>query len=156
MVLPKKMLRPLGRCKPLKISLASSMTLVTRVRKQMTIELADQDRTGLYEDAIVDGGLLPANNKVVIRPVHIAEFTTGGIALTDETIEREVMAQIFAILIAVGPDAWKGKTIPAVVGDTVMVAKFTGQLFTGPDGKRYRIIHDLDVIGKVVTEGVSK
>jgi len=38
----------------------------------------------------------------------------------------------------------------------VMIAKFTGQLFTGADGRRYRVIHDLDIIGKVTKKGVKK
>lgn len=119
----------------------------------MTIELVD--RSGTYDD-ILDGGLEPANNKVVVRPDPIPMMTAGGIHLPEETIERDMLAQIFATLVAVGPDAWKGKTAPATVGDRVMIAKFTGQLFTGPDGEKYRIIHDLDIIGRVVVEGVNK
>lgn len=119
------------------------------------IELADQSRMGMGEDRL-NGGLEPANNKVVVRPDHVNDCTAGGIALPAEVVEREVMAQIFATLVAVGPDAWKGKTPPAEMGERVMIAKFTGQLYTGPDGKRYRIIHDLDIIGRVTSEGVGK
>lgn len=123
----------------------------------MTIELADQDRSS-YHDDVLEGGLEPATNKVVVCPDQVEEYTSGGIALPPETLEREVMAQIFAKVVAIGPDAWKkGNFVrPCEVGDRVMIAKYTGQLFTGPDQRRYRIIHDLDIIGRVTAEGVSK
>ena len=123
----------------------------------MTIELAKQDRSS-YHDDVLEGGLEPATNKVVVCPDAIDEYTGGGIALPPEVIEREVMAQIFATVVAIGPDAWKkgGFSRPCEAGDRVMIAKYTGQLFTGADGRKYRIIHDLDVIGRVTHEGVSK
>jgi co-chaperonin GroES (HSP10) len=105
----------------------------------------------------IDGGFEPANNKVVVLPDPIMRESAGGIALPDELIFKEEMAQIFATLVAVGPDAWGDKRAAAAeVGDRVMIAKFTGQLFTGPDNRRYRVIHDMDIIGKITREGVRK
>lgn len=109
------------------------------------------------QETELDGGFEPANNKVVVLPDYVPRYSAGGIAIPDDITEREEMAQIFAVLVAVGPDAWKDrKTQPAAPGDRVMIAKFVGQLFTGPDGRRYRVIHDLDIIGKVTKKGVRK
>lgn len=117
---------------------------------------AFEDRES-WEDKPIDGGFEPANNKVVVLPDSVPKYSAGGIAMPDDLVEKEEYAQIFAQLVAIGPDAWKDrKTPPAGVGDRVMIAKFTGQLFTGADGRRYRVIHDLDIIGKVTKEGVKK
>ena len=116
-----------------------------------------EDRESI-EDKPIDGGFEPASNKVLVLPDPVSDRSSGGIVFTDAAVEQEEYAQIFATLIAIGPDAWKdkGRTRPAEVGDRVMIAKFTGQLFTGSDGRRYRVIHDLDVIGKVTKDGVKR
>ena len=109
------------------------------------------------ESKPIEGGFEPANNKVLVLPDAVAKYSTGGIALPQELLEKEEYAQIFATLVAVGPDAWRDKkTAAAAVGEKVMIAKFTGQLFTGPDGRRYRVIHDTDIIGKVTKDGVKR
>jgi co-chaperonin GroES (HSP10) len=121
---------------------------------QTSIE--DQNRESVQERP-VDGGFEPANNKVLVLPDPVPTESVGGIKFPGDVIEREEFSQIFATLVAIGPDAWKDrKTPPAGVGDRVMIAKFTGQLFTGPDGRRYRVIHDLDIIGKITKDGVKK
>src|SRR5438128_1253266 len=110
---------------------------------------AFEDRDTVQEKP-VEGGFEPANNKVLVLPDAVPKYSAGGIAFTNELLEKEEYAQIFATLIAIGPDAWKDRKTPAAApGDRVMIAKFTGQLFTGPDGRRYRVIHDTDIIGKV-------
>ena len=114
-----------------------------------------EDRESI-EDDVLDGGFEPANNKVLVLPDPVATHSMGGIAMPSELIEKQEYAQIFATLVAVGPDAWKDRKTPAAgVGDRVMIAKFTGQLFTGPNGRRYRVIHDMDIIGKITKEGVK-
>lgn len=105
----------------------------------------------------IGGGFEPANNKVLVLPDPVPTHSAGGIEYPKELVEKEEFAQIFGTLVATGPDAWRdGKTPGAEVGDRVMIAKFTGQLFTGSDGKRYRVIHDLDVIGKITKEGCKR
>lgn len=116
---------------------------------------AFEDRE-LLQEAPADGGFEPATNKVLVLPDQIPRVSAGGIQIPEDVVAREEMAQIFATLIAVGPQAWKGLTPAAAPGDRVMIAKFTGQLFTGPDGRRYRVIHDLDVVGKITKQGVRK
>lgn len=114
-----------------------------------------EDRESIEED-VLDGGFEPASNKVLVLPDPVATHSMGGIAMPQELVEKQEYAQIFATLVAVGPDAWKDKKAPAAaVGDRVMIAKFTGQLFTGHNGLRYRVIHDLDIIGKITKEGVK-
>src|SRR3990170_141687 len=117
---------------------------------------AFEDREATQEQPI-DGGFEPANTKVLVLPDPVKTHSAGGIALPADLIEKEDFSQIFPLVVAIGPDAWKDRKPPAAeVGDRVMIAKFTGQLFTGADGRRYRVIHDLDIIGKVTKKGVKK
>ena len=114
-----------------------------------------EDRESIEDDTL-DGGFEPANNKVLVLPDPVSTHSSGGIAMPQELIEKQEYAQIFATLVAVGPDAWKDRKTPAAgIGDRVMIAKFTGQIFTGPNGRRYRVIHDMDIIGKITKEGVK-
>lgn len=116
---------------------------------------AFEDRESVEADTL-DGGFEPANNKVLVLPDPVSTHSAGGIAMPADLIEKQEYAQIFATLVAIGPDAWKDRKTPAAgVGDRVMIAKFTGQIFTGPDGRRYRVIHDLDIIGKITRDGVK-
>ena len=117
---------------------------------------AFEDRESCQERPF-EGGFEPGNNKVLDCPDPVPKYSAGGIAFPKDLVEREEFAQIFATLVAIGPDAWKDrKTACAVVGDRVMIAKFTGQLFSGPDGRRYRVIHDTDIIGKVTSTEVKR
>lgn len=101
-------------------------------------------------------GFEPAGHLVLVLPRSVAHQSAGGIALPDEHVERLEMAQIFARVIDIGPNAWFDEEHPrAAVGDEVMIAKFVGQLFTGGDGKRYRVINDKDIIGIVTSQKVK-
>lgn len=115
-----------------------------------------EDRESCQERPL-DGGFEPGNNKVLVCPDPVPTQSAGGIAFPKDLVEREEYAQIFATLVSIGPDAWKDRKTPvAAVGEKVMIAKFTGQLFTGPDGRRYRVIHDTDIIGKVTSSEVKR
>lgn len=59
------------------------------------------------------------------------------------------MAQIRAIVVSIGDTCWfdkPGSRHWAKVGDTVLIAKYSGLYLEGQDEKTYRIISDLDVI----------
>jgi len=93
-------------------------------------------------------GLIPVGHRLVILPEVIEEVTKGGIIIAHETTHKEQMAQIKAKVIAIGDGAWSDCTTPAwcEVGDTILIGKFSGLLYDGEDGLKYRVINDLDVV----------
>lgn len=112
-------------------------------------ELAQhQGRNGLNTS-----GLVPVEYKILIAPEDIVETDermrsakAAGIVIAEKTTEREAMAQVKGILIAVGGNAfgdWQGR-IP-LVGDSVWFAKYAGFNVKGGDGKDYRLANDKDV-----------
>lgn len=109
------------------------------------------DRNPLEEKKAA--GFSPCGTVILIAPDPVPTSTTGGIALPDDIIARNELGQIFGYVVAVGPNAWFDEPSPrCAVGDRVMFAKFVGQLFTGPDGRRYRAINDKDIVGVIHQE----
>jgi co-chaperonin GroES (HSP10) len=98
-------------------------------------------------------GFLPVEYKIIIRPEKIEETDdvlkaarAAGIALLDDSKDRERMAQIKGTLIAVGGNAfedWRG-VIPKA-GDMIYFAKYAGINITGADGAEYRLCNDKDI-----------
>ena len=94
-------------------------------------------------------GVTPCGHRVLVWPLPIERKTKGGIALPDNHVEREGMAQVDARVMKVGPTCWADQKSEAWCkpGDVVKIAKYGGLVVTGLDGRTYRIINDLDVVG---------
>ena len=90
--------------------------------------------------------LKPVGDRILIKPFSIEEVSAGGIVLAGETVEKESMAQIQAIVVSLGPDSYAGTEPWCKIGDKVLFAKYSGLLYKGADGEDYRIIRDKDVI----------
>jgi len=98
-------------------------------------------------------GIEPSGHRIVVLPIEKERKTESGIVLTDAYADREDMAQIEAWVVAVGPSAWADQKVSgrwAQPGDKVLIAKFSGLYHTGPDGKKYRVINDLDVVARIL------
>lgn len=95
-----------------------------------------------------DSGIIPAGHRVVVLPDEVEHKTASGIVLsTAAQAAREEMAQVDGVLVAVGINAWADQAAPwAVVGQRVMFGKYTGIVREGKDGKKYRVINDLDIV----------
>ena len=95
-----------------------------------------------------DPGFWPVGDRIIILPEVVEEKSTGGILLTHSTREREEMAQIKAKVIAIGPTAW-ATTIGGAwcrVGQYIGISKWAGAIYEGKDGRKYRVINDVDVV----------
>lgn len=98
-------------------------------------------------------GILPSEYNVVIAMAEVRNEIAGGILLADETKERLVDACQLGRIIAASPVAFNYDRFPPgqapKVGDLVWFARFAGGLFTGADGRVYRVIKDKDVMAVI-------
>jgi len=90
-------------------------------------------------------GITPKGYTLLIEldPVNDKE---GFLAKTEQKIEAERLSQTNATVIAIGPQAWKEESEPRCqVGDKIIFRLYAGEMKTGNDGKKYRIIDDQSV-----------
>lgn len=93
-------------------------------------------------------GVKPVGYRVLVWPIPTERTTKGGIVIPDILANREDMAQVEAEVLAIGPDCWKDKSGPwCKVGDRVVIGKYSGLLLEGMDGRDYRIVNDIDIVG---------
>jgi len=96
-------------------------------------------------------GLEPIGHRCLVCPIKTDRTTKGGIIIPEDAAEREDMAQIKGVLVAVGKTAgddygWKNW---AEVGRTVIFGKYAGVIIKGEDGKEYRLVNDEDLAAYV-------
>lgn len=91
-------------------------------------------------------GLRPCGVAVLVEPYE-PEFKSSIIAIPQTVADRSKMIENRAVVIEVGPEAWKDESRPrAVVGDKVYITKYAGVLAMGTaDGKPYRLVNDRDI-----------
>lgn len=109
-------------------------------------------------------GVLPLEYKCVILPESaevdpaIRRAREAGLEIPRDILDRELLAQIRAVVVAIGGNAfedWKDPVLPSP-GDKVMVAKYAGVTFRGADGEEYRLVNDKDIAGLVTADGVAR
>lgn len=93
-------------------------------------------------------GIYPKGHRVLVLPDEVETKSAGGIITSVGTSAlREELAQVDGVVVAMGntcysdqPEAW------CQVGDRVIFGKYSGIIREGKDGKKYRVINDLDVV----------
>lgn len=97
-------------------------------------------------------GLIPLGRAVLVEPLASDEIKSAIIAIPESAKDRLMMAEQQALVIAVGPEAWKEEAEPrAKPGDRVMIAKYSGTMTIGPlDKKIYRAVNANDVFLRIV------
>lgn len=101
-------------------------------------------------------GITPIGDKVLILTDQVKSKTAGNIHLPDDIRERHALAAETGIIVAMGDDAfdlnysrtrkWSGEK--PQVGDHVYIERYSGVVFKGDDGQKYRIM-DYTCIGAV-------
>lgn len=101
-------------------------------------------------------GVKPCGHRLLILPEQIEKTTASGIiTVTDSEEERHALSQVFGKVVELGETAFADQPSPwCNKGDRVSFAKFAGLIVTGKDGKKYRVINDLDIVS-VVEESVK-
>lgn len=90
-------------------------------------------------------GRHPLGRAVLVKPIE-TELTSTIIKIPDTARERAMMVEVNAVVIEVGPEAWKEERQPrAYPGDHVLVSKWCGHITTGKDGEFYRLVNAEDV-----------
>lgn len=111
-------------------------------------------------------GLEPRGRAVLVQVDDSVKSTGSKIEIPDFVKDKTDMVEQNAVVIAVGPSAWKDEgywepfcwgllrrwvvTPRAAVGERVLVTRFAGYMTKGPaDDKRYRLVNDRDIFGAV-------
>jgi len=101
----------------------------------------------------------PIGYRVIIKVEHsefLKKASKGRIVLTEETKEQETAAQQEAIIVALGPQAFRGSDYDGTeikVGDKVLTTRYSGE---GRDdveeGYIVKVINDEDVLCKLIED----
>lgn len=102
---------------------------------------------------INQSGLAPLGRAVLVE-TYEPEIKSGSIVIPQTVSEKMMMREMRCVVVAVGPDAWKGESGPrAKVGDKVLVSNFAGAMVEGPwDGKMYRCVNANDIFLRIDAE----
>ena len=92
-------------------------------------------------------GITPILDRVLIKPLVVENKTASGIIVsTDETSEREQLANTTGEVLAMGEDC---PTCVIEIGMKVAFAKYSGLMYKGKDGKDYRMINYDNLVAKL-------
>lgn len=98
-----------------------------------------------------ESGIRPIEDRILIRVHEVEEKTEGGILIPEKYRDRKEMQQMEAVVVELGPlvfhDYADDEEIPIEAGDTIVMAKYAGLLYTGDDKKAYRIVGLKDIVG---------
>ena len=99
-------------------------------------------------------GINPKGHRILVLPDEVETKTASGIITTTATQEfREQLAQVDGVVVAMGSTCYHDQVEPwCKVGDKVIFGKYSGIIREGSNGKKYRIINDLDVVGTIDKE----
>jgi chaperonin GroES len=114
---------------------------------------------GQYELAVWDGvnysGIKPVGDFVLVLCDQAMSETKGGIVITDTTKEQQDLSGTTGLTVAVGEAAflfnsdrlvkWLGERPQP--GDRVYFQRYSGQEYTGNDGRLYRLMQDKCIAG---------
>lgn len=90
--------------------------------------------------------IIPLEDRVVLKIAKAEEKTSGGVILPDAYRERHDMAQLEAEVIELGEFAFVDSNVKPKVGDTVLITKYAGLLYTLND-EEHRVVTPRDIIG---------
>lgn len=98
-----------------------------------------------------ESGINPKGHRVLVLPDEVEVKTASGIITTVGAQQlREELAQVDGVVVAMGNTCYSDQPEPwCKVGERVVFGKYSGIIREGKDGKKYRVINDLDVVATV-------
>jgi len=101
--------------------------------------------------------LIPTGFNLIIAMPAIEKTTAGGLHLPDEIVERNRYNQVRGRIVAMSPAAFDFANFPPEnipkVGDAVLIARHSGTMNEGVDGRDYRVVLDKDICAIVKETG---
>lgn len=92
-----------------------------------------------------ESGLHPVGHCLLIL-LDDPDESHGLLAKTSERLEADRLAMTSATVLEIGTECWKDETQPRCkVGDKIVFRLYAGEMKTGLDGKKVRIIDDRSV-----------
>ena len=112
-------------------------------------------RPELLDLSLVERMPSPTGWRMLVLPYTGQGMTSGGIALTKETLDREALATVVAYVVKVGPRCYSdkekyGETPWCKAKDWVLIGRYSGARFKLEDGAEVRMINDDEVIGTIL------
>ena len=109
----------------------------------------------LLDKKILERMPQPTGYRMVVIPYKGKTTTEGGIQLLKETVDREALATVVALVLKMGPLCYNDKE---KFGDTpwceeqqwVLIGRYAGARMKLEDGEEIRIINDDEVIGTML------
>ncbi len=109
----------------------------------------------LLDKKILERMPQPTGYRMVVIPYKGKTTTEGGIHLLKETVDREALATVVALVLKMGPLCYNDKE---KFGDTpwceeqqwVLIGRYAGARMKLEDGEEIRIINDDEVIGTIL------
>jgi co-chaperonin GroES (HSP10) len=92
---------------------------------------------------------------MLVLPFRPKPTTKGGILLTEDTLNREGLATVVALVVKMGPDCYAdekrfGGKRWCEEKQWVMIGRYSGARFKLGDGGECRIINDDEVIATIL------
>jgi chaperonin GroES len=92
-------------------------------------------------------GINPIFDRILIKPLVVENKTASGIIVaSDETSEREQLANTTGEIVAMGEEVPTDIVFP---GMKVAYAKYAGLMYKGKDGVDYRMLNYADLVAKL-------
>ncbi len=109
----------------------------------------------LLDKKILDRMPQPTGYRMVVIPYKGKTTTEGGIQLLKETVDREALATVVALVLKMGPLCYNdqekfGETPWCKEQQWVLIGRYAGARMKLEDGEEIRIINDDEVIGTIL------
>ena len=100
-------------------------------------------------------GLEPLGRALLVEPYEPKARGGGVVIIPQSVLENERALDVRVRVVAVGPVCWPDEPPRCKPGDIVLVAKMSGFVTKGEDGKSYRFVNDRDVFARITPRGAN-
>ena len=93
--------------------------------------------------------IIPILHRIILKLDDVETKTASGIVIPEAVTDKERKAVEIGTIFSIGPTAFKdygGDENTVVVGDRVIIAKYSGKEIKDVDGQKYVAINDEDII----------